>query len=233
MLEIGNIKILTYGREMYDYFVRITHPYEVLVRLVSAWALECSSLAVFEHVGSQTEKVHCHLVILGSRLQKKQLRNIGSQFAVLKGNEYCSFKECVSWEIPLTYMTKGELSAKYLKTFTIEQIDSARARWTPRQSYKKPPTKSEAAWADFQEWVILEREISRCEPDEIIVINGEATRTHKKFDIVKKHAHQYAGTEFQGMWSRATWDMYKMLVYSYCFQNNISIPDSGYWAKWN
>jgi hypothetical protein len=173
------------------------------------------------------------MVMLGSRLQKKQLRNIGAQFAVLKGNEYCSFKECVSWEIPLTYMTKGELSAKYLKTFTMEMIDAARARWVPRHAYSKPPTKSEYAWKEFQTWYILERELRDCEPDEVLVNDGVVTMTHKKFDLVKKFAHQYAAVEFNGMWSRATWDMYKMLVYSYCFQNNISIPDSGYWAKWN
>ena len=210
---------------MYDYFVRITHPYAELVRLVATWALECSSLAVFEHVGSQTEKVHCHLVILGSRLQKKQLRNIGQQYAVLKGNEYCSFKECISWEVPLVYMTKGSLSASYLKTFTLEQIDIARSKWVAPRSYVKK-SRIQVVTEDFFEDYPLEKELKESGPDDFY---GQ----DKKFKIVRRRAYRVAADEYNGILTPQFWTMFKTLVFSYCYKNNISFPkENTNWNKW-
>ena len=212
---------------MYDYFVRITHPYEELVRLVATWALECSSLAVFEHVGSQTEKVHCHMVILGSRLQKKQLRNIGQQYAVLKGNEYCSFKECISWEVPLVYMTKGSLSASYLKTFTLEQIDIARSKWVAPRSYVKK-TRIQVVTEDFFEDYPLEKQLKDVEPEDLI--DGEWTSN--KFNLVRKRAYRVAADEYNGILNPQFWTMFKTLVWSYCYKYNISFPKNTNWDKW-
>jgi len=212
---------------MYDYFVRITHPYEELVRLVSAWSLKCTSIAVFEHIGSQTEKVHCHMVILGCSLQKKQLRNIGQQFAVLKGNEYCSFKECISYEVPLVYMTKGQLSAKYLKGFTIEQIDNARSRWVPPRSYSKK-SRIQVITEDFFEDYPLEKQLKEVQPDDLI--DGQWT-THK-FNLVRKRAYRIAADEYNGILQPQFWTLFKTLVFSYCYKFNISLPTKTNWDKW-
>ena len=212
---------------MYDYFVRITHPYEELVRLVSAWALECTSLAVFEHLGKKTEKVHCHMVILGSRLQKKQLRNIGQQFAMLRGNEACSFKVCISHEVPLIYMTEGKNYAKYLKTFTTEQIDIARSKWVEPRSYVKK-TRLQIITEDFFEDYPLEKQLKDVEPDDMF----DGVWTTNKFTLVRRRAYRVAADEYNGILNPQFWTCFKTLVWSYCYKYNISFPEKTNWDKW-
>lgn len=122
----------------HNYAVRITHSYEDCKHIVACWAMECDKMAVYEHIGSETEKVHIHMIIVGSRIQKKQLRNKAAQVSQvpLKGNENCSFKDYDGNEVALTYMTKGNLTPKYLKGYTVEDAHLWNTKWvepTPKQ----------------------------------------------------------------------------------------------------
>jgi len=112
----------------HNYFVRITHPYANLEPLVHAWSLLCDRLAVYEHEGARTGKVHCHLLVVGSRVEKKQLRNVGTVslqgkevVCSLQGNAFCSFKPLDpskdSIMHTLTYCAKGKYDPYYFKDF--------------------------------------------------------------------------------------------------------------------
>lgn len=122
----------------YDFFVRITHSYQQCQSIISRWALECDKMAVYEHTGSATEKVHIHIAIQGCRIQTKALRNQASRVAQvpLSGNENCSMKKWDGSITPLIYMTKGVISPKYLKGWSEEDAKDWCDKYvqpTPRQ----------------------------------------------------------------------------------------------------
>lgn len=122
----------------YNYAIRITHSYEQCQQIISRWSLECDKMAVYEHIGTATEKIHIHLVISGSRVQSKQLRNIAKRVSQLplNGNENCSMKEWDLNESAIVYMTKGNLEPSYYKGYTILELSALREKWvepTPRQ----------------------------------------------------------------------------------------------------
>jgi len=205
----------------YDYFVRITHPYETLAPMVSLWAMRCEKLVVYEHTGSKTEKVHCHILVLGSNTQKKQLRNIGSQIVDLKGNENCSFKECISWETPVVYMTKGNLAPSYLKGFTEAEAIQWSKKWVPRAEFTKPNKELELYLN------IMEDENAPLEISAEDKVNEEFAAFRK----VVRHARKWIFFANQDVWNGKCLSQYKMCVYTYCMRHQIPIPNNE-WSKW-
>lgn len=204
-----------------DYFVRITHSYEAIAQLVSLWALRSERLAVFEHTGTKTEKIHCHILILGSVLQKKQLRNIGSEIVMLKGNEFCSFKECISWETPVVYMTKGKLDAKYLKGWTQADVDMWKSRWVEPKSYQKPNPYQGVY--DYVFDSVNGFSITDDDRDEGV---------YAPFLKLKHHVRRWVFAYHNEFWTPQAQNHYKVCVYTYVMRNkNIPIPDNE-WKRW-
>jgi len=228
----------------YDYFVRITHPYTSLAPLISRWSLECEKLIAYEHVGTLTEKVHIHMVILGSRLQKKQLRNIGNQFADLKGNENCSFKECVSWEQPIVYMTKGMLEPSYNKGFAIDKIAELKGKWVKPTNYEKKSQNEQfyMTWNN-SDWKYLFLHIVECKErfaKQLAACAGDAFAQDAlltqlptvEFDAIKGYFRRYVFEESHSIWDLQAINKYKMMVWTYCMREDISIPKNTDWSKW-
>jgi len=208
-----------------DYFARITHSYESLARLVSRWALECDKIIVYEHVGTQTEKVHCHMVILGSRLGKKQLRNIGQGFVDLKGNKNCSFKACETYDIPITYMTKGNLTPKYNKGFEEDYVEQRRAAWVEPSQVK---SKDELAYEQCfsrDEWK------TRWLPKDCKQCVDEHPRGSCHFKQVCSKAWAFASFS-RPMVGPASLNLYKSLVWTFCRDEGISISKDHQLGKW-
>lgn len=204
----------------HDYFVRITHPYEDCAPVVSLWALRCEKLAVYEHTGDKTEKVHIHILILGSVLQKKQLRNIGSGIVDLRGNENCSFKECVSYETPVVYMTKGSLDAKYLKGFTKEEADEWKTKWKPKAVYQKPNPLQHVYDYVFDENNGFELDDPSDRDD-----------VYYQFNSVRRHVKRWVFFYHNYFWTPKALSDYKACVYTYCMRNNFPFPNNE-WSKW-
>jgi hypothetical protein len=205
----------------YDYFVRITHPYAAIASLVGAWALRCQKLVVYEHVGTQTEKIHCHILILNSKTHKKQLRNIGQSYAMLKGNEYCSFKECVTYETPVVYMTKGIHDPKYFMGFTKEELDKLKGQWVEPNNYV-PPSGNLAIFNTWQE------QHMDALYENILRHNEEKDW----FNIVKKHMQKYIFEKNNRIWDMKCITQYKMLVLTHCMRQKIPIPTDSKWSDW-
>jgi len=214
----------------YDYFVRITHPYETLVPLVADWALKCEKMAVYEHVGSATEKVHCHLVIIGSRIQKKQLRNIALLFNIdLKGNEMCSFKECVTPDVPLIYMSKGNLDPKYLKGWEPSEARAWKAKWVA-------PTKHVKVGGDemYYNDMVGDWDFRRAfdEDPEFARYQDPQERQRMFFSYLKRRIHALVFQEEKRIWNQRASNRYRMLVLTYCMRNNVSILRDTRWGEW-
>jgi len=117
---------------MPNYCARLTYSYEDCSGVFHAWALRCNQMVVYEHVGSKTEKVHCHVLLTGTSVDKKQLRNIaeGTRLDV-KGQQRLAFSTN-EWDGDvhfITYMSKGKHEPKYQKGFTAIELDEARKAW--------------------------------------------------------------------------------------------------------
>lgn len=208
-----------------NHFARITHSFESCHRLVSRWALECDKIVVYEHVGTQTEKIHIHLLILGSRLGKKQLRNIGQSFVDLKGNKNCSFKVAESYDVPVTYMTKGVLQPKYNKGFTEEYLEERRKAWVEPSQVK---SKDQIAYEDcfsLDDWK------NRWLPKDCKECVYEHPRESCHFKQVCRKAWSYASYA-RPMVNAASLNLYKSLVWTYCRDEGISIPREHPLGKW-
>lgn len=204
----------------YDYFIRITYPYQDIASLVSKWALQCEKLIVYQHTGEKTEKIHCHMVMIGSRIQKKQLRNLGNQFVNLKGNENCSFKEAID-DGAITYMSKGNLEPSYNKGFAEERIEELRKKWVkPKDHVRENPMVQlyNELYGDV-DYLTLQLN------DEYNALPEDMTPDQKYFKALSRYTRKYLFCKNQFIWDPATINKYKTLVYSYCFRNNIYIPN--------
>lgn len=203
----------------YDYFVRVTYPYDKIASMVSLWSCRAEKLVVYEHTGEKTEKVHCHILILGSNTHKKQLRNLGATCVSLKGNELCSFKDCKSFERPLVYMTKGNLNPKYLKGFEHTDAEVWKAKWVPEEKYEKVPKDellynefwSDELWEKFQDLKVPDNEVDF---EKIM---------YYKFYWVLREAREYSFQKNGGIWNMKSRNMYYMLALTCCMRNRISI----------
>lgn len=211
----------------YDYFVRITHPYEAIKVVVSLWALRATKLVVYEHTGEKTEKIHCHILILGSNTQKKQLRNIGADHVDLKGNEMCSFKEAVSYDTPLVYMTKGNLDPKYLKGYEAADAAKWKSSWVQPVKYVKQSSVKKLYDEIFPPTGKYQGDWTWPTPEDFV--SEEYTAFHK----VRIYAKQqiFARSKDQ-MWTPKCFSDYKTIVYTICFHADIPIPKQTEWGKW-
>jgi hypothetical protein len=169
-------------------------------------------------------------------VQKKQLRNIGIVHVNLKGNENCSFKDALTWEKPVTYMTKGVYDPKYNKGFTEVELNELKAKWVEPTGPQRKLSANEQwyeSWAR-NDWKQLERAFyarDNTEPtwdDEGNPITPRAT----DFEVVRKYFHQHTFQECYYIWDANAVTRYKMYVLTYCMRNMISIPKGSDWMKW-
>lgn len=207
----------------HDYFCRVTLPYEKIASMVSLWACRSEKLVCYEHVGAKTEKVHCHILIKGSVIEKKQLRNIaGNSLGInnVKGNENMSFKSCDdNWKVALTYMTKGNLNPKYIKGYEMSDADEWKSKWVEPARYEKRNT-AELLYNSFEE----------CNHESMFEDMPQDPE-YTKFDRVRYVARAYAFQRNSMLWTQKAVNDYKMLTMTYCFRHSISIPQTHKFGK--
>lgn len=195
---------------MPDYAVRITHSYDVASPIIRAWALKANRMAVYEHEGAQTEKVHVHMVIEGTSVDKKQLRNIAEKTGIpVKGNEYMSFKEYNGDKTYMTYMTKGQHEPKYLQNYTAEEAEQWKVAYVPPVTHDRVHPDSK-----FVSDYLLECGI----PDNIY----DLRRTGKRY------VYDNCGR----IWNGRAMNMYKTLMRTCIYAYNIQVPDDEPAWKW-
>lgn len=202
---------------LHSYACRITHGLEVVKHIVAVWSSECKRIVAFQH--TDTEKIHCHLLIIGSRIEKKQLRNLSRNCGVdVKGNENMSFKLYDERKTYLVYMTKGQFSPFYLQDFTLEECEAAKKLWVPnavrnpmKELYQKFDSLIDFSSQEFKEAIGLALELRQ--PIE-----------HLRFELVRKKAHGVAFAFNDNFATGKFFQDYKTLCYTYCFRHAIMIP---------
>jgi len=203
-----------------SYAVRITYGKEVVKHIIAVWATQCEKILAFEHTDAQ--KIHCHLLVIGSRVCKKQLRNIAKNCGVdLKGNANMAFKSYDANETYITYMSKGKFSPFYLQGFTQEECEEAKKMWVPRESrspmkelYKRFEVVADLSSQAFAEHV---EQTLRLHPREAVLPGC-------RFEWVRSKAHAIAFHANDSFATGKFFSDYKMLVYTFCFRNGIPIP---------
>lgn len=193
---------------MPDYAIRVTHPYERIASMVSAWAQRSETMVVYEHpADDDVKRTHCHMIVTGTNVDKKQLRNIGSRFADLKGNENCSFKEFDGDEKAYVYMTKGIHDPKYLLCVPKLTADCWKKQWTPPTKYEKVDKYTKI----YKEFVERYNYAIQNEP-------------HNKFLQVKALSKQYVREVLHLPLTVNNINIQKMVARTYCYDHQISIP---------
>lgn len=120
-----------------SYAVRITHPAEIVNRICYLWVLRCDRLAMYEHDDDGANNIHCHLIIEGSSIEKKQLRNIAASVADVKGPKMSFRGDYDGATAGFAYMTKGKYDPKYLKGWSSDDAALWKAAWVPPQEVVK------------------------------------------------------------------------------------------------
>lgn len=201
-----------------SYAVRITYPKENVKHIISVWSTECEKLVAFEH--TDAKKVHSHLLIINSRICKKQLRNLAAKCGVdVKGQANMSFTKYDANTTYLVYMTKGKFLPYYLQGFTQEECEEAKKQWVEpsernpmRELYQRFESSVDLSGEEFSAY-------------KQYVFDQKAERNvNIHFEYIRNKAHKIA---FQANNQFATgkfFNDYKTLVYTYCFRNNIPIP---------
>lgn len=124
---------------------RVALSYVELEAVIPVWAETCSKMAVFEHTPDTEEPtVHCHFLIEGCKVEIEALKRRFHDAVKtdLKANKLWAWThkkfpvieslDTSGGQQYLTYMTKGNLAAKYLKNITWLEVEAAKARWVEK-----------------------------------------------------------------------------------------------------
>lgn len=226
---------------MSNYAVRIASPYSKIERGVQSVALRADKVLAYEHVGTVTEKIHVHLVIMGARCDVKTLKSdMVKGGVVVKGatatngdwSWKTSFKDKVTKEVIsiddtnvnkyVTYMTKGNLDPKYNKGFTDEVIADAKSQWVDPPL--KQASRQERLYYEFD--VLIPKDLpTSCVFVEFI----DGTQVtypkgkYRGFEYVRNMAFKFAMEKCRGILGPGAKSMIQMLYQTYCFKHGIAI----------
>lgn len=205
-----------------NYAVRITYSYAELQRAVVALAIRCDKILAYEHVGTATEKVHVHMILVGVRCDIKTLKDDIKRngFAAIKGNAQWSFKtrdkkygDVEDSPKYITYMTKGTLDPKYNKGYTVEQLEEAKKSWVDKPAQKNK---------DLVEYYAFREVVPKDLP--LTMMIGSKFVGDYAFSKVRDLARKYAFAKV-GVWNARTAAMGSMLYKTYCMFYDIPIPN--------
>lgn len=207
---------------MPHYAVRITHSYEVAKPIVTQWAMKCEKLLAYEHLGETTGKIHIHLLLVNTSVDKKQLRNIAATTKIpVSGNEWMSFKVADLSDTYITYMSKGEIEPSYNKGYEPHVIESCRLKWVNNKVSVKlsEDDKIIKDWSEYYE-------------HQLCVENPQDFNMEQppNFFALRREAKLYIWNNcIKGVYPKWTYDTkrkYKMLMDTIIYKCQIKIPDA-------
>lgn len=207
-----------------NYAIRVTRAYQDVEPAVVACALLADKVLAYEHVGTATEKVHIHLLLIGVRCDKKTLQKKMNERLKHKliGNGDWSFKtkdknygdveDSVKY---ITYMTKGKHDAKYNKGYTDEELATAKALWVE-------PVRQKSKWSKwFAEFELM---ISPDLPKTPLVLPGlNQKETYPGYDEVRRKATAFI-FEKTGELRKHNRSDAKDMVITYCYKHKVATP---------
>lgn len=207
-----------------SYFVRVTRAYSDVSGMIMDWAARSAKIVCYEHVGTETEKVHIHVLIVDAEVEKKMLKTLVSRFG-LKGNGDWSWKQRKDLsDTPMVYMTKGKLDPVYLKGYTQQDADNWKSRWVEKCD--------QTIWEKVVDYCYddkdyMEQWINNYMDARTIAMNQHEIRFHCLLKYTQAMIFMYN----KRIWSPAAINQYKTCVLTYVMRNDMLIPPS--YKDWN
>lgn len=197
---------------MPDYAVRLTHSYESAKVVVGLWAMRCNKILVYEHLGTRTGKIHIHLALLGTSVDKKQLRNIAMTTKLpVSGNEWCSFKNWDKNMDYVTYMSKGLLDPVYNKGYELQELQTCKDKWVEPSNVIKTD-QTDDYLNNFDNHVFK------------IIPAGEIMDFYKLRTITKDFVFRQCHTGSRARWDIKMKNLYTTIMNTYIYENDVKIP---------
>lgn len=211
-----------------NYAVRITLPFSDVSGTARAWALKCDKLVVYQHVGSETEKEHVHMLLMSSSVSAERLKQLSGLGG--SGNGFWSFKTRSKKSGPLTdktagqyitYMTKGQYDPKYVKGYDMKVLQALKEAWVERDNVPNP---GRVLLMEFREYLQGVGEpgffVTRIDQD------GEEYETWdpRAGKLLALYARKWAFHKYDCVWSVQTAKMAKQVYLTFCMDMDIEIP---------
>lgn len=147
---------------------RVTLPWTDLSGWVAAATQYCSAIVVYQHTGSKTEKVHCHILWWEPTVIADTLKNIAKRdFGLtLKGNGDWSFKTKYKDRLGtslkvnkdvITYMSKGVLEPSYIFGVTLEECTTFKSKWVQHTDARNDINVLYDSWAEDLEFAFYKQ----------------------------------------------------------------------------
>jgi len=218
-MEIGNIISGSYVRTiMPNYCARLTYSYEDCSGVIHAWALRSDQVVVYEHVGNKTEKVHCHVLLTGTSVDKKQLRNVAAGTRLdVKGQERLAFSTN-EWDGDhtfITYMSKGKYDSKYTKGFTAIELDEARKAWKEPDNVFKLD-KADKKYFEFSQAMFEDKAVWK----DGAGVECQRPQFYPLITAARAYVHRFHG----GFHKPQNFNTLKNYLREYGYVNNVTIP---------
>lgn len=225
-----------------NYAIRFTESYETIKTTVSDWSLKSEKVLCYQHTGSKTEKVHCHLLLVGCSITPDQLKNLGKSHGLSgKGNGYWSFKtsfkdKSTGAKFPITdetipkyicYMSKGIYDPLFNKGYEPDFLVDCKSKWkAPSVQYGTDVIMYKEFEDYYWDTSSNERQVywEHCGKDE------EAANAfyHKVLDTAKARKNAIVAFVMgrRKVWNRAAgWDI-NMLTNTFNYYHKIYDPES-------
>lgn len=113
--------------------IRLSFPYERLVKTFSKIKDVCQKVVVYEH---DATRVHVHALLVGLTVSTDTLKNwIRKEVGQVAKSDW-SFVTAHNEDF-ITYMSKGILAPLFVYGYQDEELESFRTKWIPQESKKK------------------------------------------------------------------------------------------------
>lgn len=216
---------------MHNFAVRWTLPFADVSGVVRRWALSADTLLCYQHVGSVTEKVHVHLLVMGCGVTSDRLKQYAQELGITGGgNKFWSFKSKSKVAGPLTqdtapryitYMTKGKYDPMYVKGYDDVFLAECKAAWVDPPEEESKMSRLYNRFDDYMyEW--LRERPDRC------VFGTFLPNPLVDADVVAGLARRWSFALHVSLWTVETAKVAKFAFVTYCMRNAISIPADKY-----
>jgi len=214
----------------FNLMVRITRPFCDLSGAIRQWALKCERMAVYEHEGSRTEKIHIHAILIGCSVSKERLKQLALPMIREhgSGNEFWSFKEkdkrtkqpisATTAPGAIIYMTKGKHDPMYYLGYELEYLTALKDQW---QEKAEPESREVQLCKAFEQdaiWELYLESPDVFEPGSTMVISS------RYVELVAFKARSWAFKLHHCVWSVRTATDAKMVFLTYCMRYGLIIP---------
>jgi len=215
------------------YAVRITHPYVTIHdeghdvprcsvrRLVAEWSTHVQRMVVYEHDDDGANRIHCHIMIEGSRISKKRLQQLAAGAVETtyrhfgtegRAQSLMSFrsKDYDGNIAGYAYVTKGKYDPKYIQGWTAQEAQGWKEAWVaPAEHQKRTPWR--VLLDEFMQW--SNDKPNRLDFDQEITTN-----------LILLRVRQFLLGKHQGIYPPQAKTERWFLVTNLCFQYKLPFP---------